>query len=283
MNNLNIMAKVWFITGASSGLGEALAKAIIEKGDKVAATFRKAEQAAAFSKQGENSRGLVMDVTKLEQIKSALKQTLDTFGRIDVVVNNAGYGSIGGIEEFNLEEIRAQIETNFFGAVAVTKEALPALRKQGGGHIVQISSQSGFRASAGFGVYNASKFALEGFSEALAQEVAPFHIKVVIVEPGPFRTNFLSSSLKLPQQRLTEYENNPVAQMYQYMERMNGQQEGDPQKAAKVIVDYVHNNNEPLRLPLGRVTIQGMRAKLAAVEKDIAANEAIAISTVFPD
>jgi NAD(P)-dependent dehydrogenase (short-subunit alcohol dehydrogenase family) len=122
---------------------------------------------------------------------------------------------------------------------------------------------------------------LEGFSEALAQEMTPFNIKVVIVEPGPFRTQFLSTSLKLPQQRIAEYQDTPVAQMYQYMERMNGQQEGDPVKAAKAIVDYVHNNNEPLRLPLGKVTLQGMRAKLAAVEKDIAANEAIAISTIF--
>jgi NAD(P)-dependent dehydrogenase (short-subunit alcohol dehydrogenase family) len=276
------MSKVWFITGASSGLGEALAKAVIDKGDKVAATFRKTEQAESFSHQTkENTFGLVMDVTKEEQIKPALEQALNKFGRIDVLVNNAGYGTIGAIEEFSLEEIRAQMETNFFGAVAVTKEALDILRRQGGGHIVQISSQSGFRASAGFGVYNASKFALEGFSEALAQEVAPFGIKVVIVEPGPFRTQFLSGSMRLPQQRIAAYGNTPVAQMYQYMDRMNGSQEGDPVKAGRAIVDYVHNNNEPLRLPLGKVTIQGMRAKLAAVEKDIAANEAISISTVF--
>lgn len=275
------MAKIWFITGASSGFGAELAKAVINSGDKTIATFRKAEQAASFSQQHNgNGLGIVMDVTKEDQIKKAFQQALDKFDKIDVLVNNAGYGTIGAIEEFSMEEIRAQMETNFFGAVAVTKHALPVMRKNGG-HIVQISSQSGFRASAGFGIYNASKFALEGFSEALAQEVAPFKIKVVIVEPGPFRTNFLSSSIKLPQQKIEVYQNTPAGQMYEYMERMNGKQEGDPQKAAKAIVDYVYNNNEPLRLPLGKVTIQGMRAKLASVEKDIAANEAIAVSTVF--
>jgi NAD(P)-dependent dehydrogenase (short-subunit alcohol dehydrogenase family) len=276
------MAKVWFLTGASSGFGAEMAKAIIDSGDKVAATFRKSEQASSFSQQyNSNALGLVLDVTKTESIGPALQQAIDNFGRIDVLVNNAGYGTIGAIEEFSLEEIRAQMETNFFGAVAVTKEAIPILREQGSGHIVQISSQSGFRAMAGFGVYNASKFALEGFSEALAQEMAPFGIRVTIVEPGPFRTQFLSGSLKMPLQQMDIYQKGPVGQMYQYQQKMNGNQEGDPVKAAKAIVNYVQTNKENLRLPLGKVTIQSMRSKLEAVEKDIAANESIAISTVF--
>jgi NAD(P)-dependent dehydrogenase (short-subunit alcohol dehydrogenase family) len=276
------MAKTWFITGASSGLGEALSKAVLTAGDTVVATFRKQEQAEAFTKEAkENGLGLVLDVTHTEDINAALQKARSKFGRIDVLVNNAGYGTVGAIEEFSMDEIRAQMETNFFGAVAVTKQALPILREQSGGHIVQVSSQSGFRASAGFGIYNASKFALEGFSEALAQEVQPFGIKVVIVEPGPFRTQFLGSSVKTPEESIDAYSHTPVAQMYQYMERMNGKQEGDPEKAARAIVDYIHNNREPLRLPLGKTTIQGMRAKLASVEKDIAANEAISVSTVF--
>jgi NAD(P)-dependent dehydrogenase (short-subunit alcohol dehydrogenase family) len=276
------MAKTWFITGASSGLGEALSKAVLTAGDTVVATFRKQEQAEAFTKEAkENGLGLVLDVTHTEDINAALQKARSKFGRIDVLVNNAGYGTVGAIEEFSMDEIRAQMETNFFGAVAVTKQALPILREQGGGHIVQVSSQSGFRASAGFGIYNASKFALEGFSEALAQEVQPFGIKVVIVEPGPFRTQFLGSSVKTPEETIDAYSHTPVAQMYQYMERMNGKQEGDPEKAARAIVDYIHNNREPLRLPLGKTTIQGMRAKLASVEKDIASNEAISVSTVF--
>jgi len=276
------MAKTWFITGASSGLGEALSQAVLAAGDSVVATFRRPEQAEAFSREAkENGMGLVLDVTHTADISKALQEAKNKFGRIDVLVNNAGYGTIGAIEEFYLDEIREQMETNFFGAVAVTKETLPLMREQGGGHIIQISSQSGFRASAGFGIYNASKFALEGFSEALAQEVQPFGIKVVIVEPGPFRTQFLGSSVKTPQQTLDAYSKTAVAQMYQYMERMNGKQEGDPEKAARAIVDYIHNNREPLRLPLGKTTIQGMRAKLASVEKDITANEAISVSTVF--
>jgi len=197
------------------------------------------------------------------------------------LVNNAGYGTIGAIEEFSLEEIREQMETNYFGAVAITKAILPIMRNQGSGHIVQISSQSGFRASAGFGIYNASKFALEGFSEALAQEVAPFGIKVTIVEPGPFRTQFLSTSLKMAQNKIDVYQKGPVGQMYQYQQKMDGKQEGDPVKAAKAIVDYIQSGKENLRLPLGKVTIQSMRAKLAAVEKDIAANEAISLSTIY--
>jgi NAD(P)-dependent dehydrogenase (short-subunit alcohol dehydrogenase family) len=276
------MAKVWFVTGASSGFGAELAKAIIDKGDKVAATFRKQEQADSFSQQHEgNGSGIVLDVTQTEKIPSALQQAIDKFGRIDVLVNNAGYGTVGAIEEFSLEEIRAQMETNYFGAAAITKAVLPIMREQGEGHIVQISSQSGFRAIAGFGVYNASKFALEGFSEALAQEVAPFGIKVTIVEPGPFRTEFLAGSMKMPQNKLDMYQKGPVAQMYQYQQKMNGSQEGDPVKAAKAIVDYVHDNKENLRLPLGKSAIQTIKAKLASVQKDLEDNENIANSTVF--
>lgn len=276
------MAKIWFITGASSGFGAELAKAVIQSGDKVAATFRQEGQANSFSQQyGDKGYAVILDVRQTDKISSAFQQAIDKFGKIDVLVNNAGYGTIGAIEEFSLEEIREQMETNYFGAVAITKAILPIMRNQGSGHIVQISSQSGFRASAGFGIYNASKFALEGFSEALAQEVAPFGIKVTIVEPGPFRTQFLSTSLKMAQNKIDVYQKGPVGQMYQYQQKMDGKQEGDPVKAAKAIVDYIQSGKENLRLPLGKVTIQSMRAKLAAVEKDIAANEAISLSTIY--
>ena len=276
------MSKVWFITGASSGFGEALAKAVTEKGDKVIATFRNAEQAALFSREHEgNGLGVVMDVTDAVQIKSGLAQGIEKFERVDVLVNNAGYGTIGAVEEFSMEEIRAQMETNFFGAVELTKEILPLMRKQGGGHILQISSAAGFKATGGFGVYNASKFALEGFSEALAQEVAPFNIKVVIVQPGPFRTKFAAASVKLAGQRIDEYRQTPVAQMYHYISRIDGRQEGDPVKAAFAMIDYVHSNNASLRLPLGRHSVDALKAKIAAVQKDIEANEATALSVMI--
>jgi NAD(P)-dependent dehydrogenase (short-subunit alcohol dehydrogenase family) len=222
-----------------------------------------------------------MDVTNEGQVTSAIQQALEKFGRIDVVVNNAGYGLIGAVEEASMEEIRAQMETNFFGAMAVTKAFLPHLRTNGGGHIIQISSQAGMKAAAGFGIYNASKFALEGFSEALAQEVAPFGVRVVIVEPGPFRTQFAGSSVVKAKHPLEAYQKTPVGQMYQYIDKVNGTQEGDPVKGAQAIIDYVHDNKPNLRLPLGRTPLQAIRAKLAQVEADLKANEAIAKSTVY--
>jgi NAD(P)-dependent dehydrogenase (short-subunit alcohol dehydrogenase family) len=276
------MAKTWLITGASSGFGKELVNAVISKGDNVAATFRQQEQAAAFSQQhGEKGLGIVMDVTSEEQIQAGIQQATEKFRHIDVVVNNAGYGTIGALEEFSTEEIRAQMETNFFGAVAVTRALLPLMRERGSGHIVQISSQAGFRAAAGFGLYNASKFALEGFSEALAQEVAPFGIKVTIVEPGPFRTEFLAGSMKEAGQKIAAYDKTPVAKMYNYVQDQNGKQEGDPAKGAKAIVDYVYSDSKTLRLPLGKAPLQAIRAKIAQVEADLEANEAIAASTVY--
>lgn len=276
------MAKVWMITGASSGFGAELTKAVLESGDKVVATFRKEEQARAFSAaNGETGFGVVMDVTNEQQIQSGVQEAIGRFQKIDVLVNNAGYGTIGAIEEFSMEEIRAQMETNVFGLISVTKKILPLLREQGSGHIITISSQAGFRAGAGFGVYNTSKFAVEGFSEALSQEVAPFGIKVTIVEPGPFRTEFLAGSMKEAQHKMEVYQSTPVGQMYKYVVSNNGKQEGDPVKAARAIVDYVNNGNKNLRLPLGKSPLQAIRAKLKQVEEDVKANEEIALSTVF--
>ncbi|RYF80293.1 MAG: SDR family NAD(P)-dependent oxidoreductase [Chitinophagaceae bacterium] len=276
------MVKTWFITGASSGFGNELVKAVIAKGDNVVATFRKPELASTFSQQyKEDGLGLVMDVTNETQIKTGLQQAVEKFGKIDVLVNNAGYGTIGAIEEFTVEEIRAQMETNFFGAITITKEILPLMREQRSGHIVQISSQAGFRGTAGFGVYNASKFALEGISEALAQEVAPFGIKVTIVEPGPFRTEFLGGSMKAAAQKNEAYESTPVGNMYKYVADMNGKQEGDPVKGAQAIVDYVYSDAKALRLPLGKTPLQAIRMKLKQVEDDLKTNEQIALSTIY--
>jgi NAD(P)-dependent dehydrogenase (short-subunit alcohol dehydrogenase family) len=275
------MSKVWFITGASSGLGAQLAAAALAKGDSVAATFRKGEQANSFSgSQRTGAHGIVLDLTDNNRIGPAVQEAIDQFGRIDVLVNNAGYGTIGAIEEFSMEEIRAQFETNFFGMAALTKAVLPRMRQQGSGHILQLSSGAGVKATGGFGIYNASKFALEGFSEALAQEVAPFNIRVVIVEPGPFRTEFASGSIKLAASRMDEYKQTPVAQMYHYISRIPGRQEGDPVKAAHVMVDYVHEDRTTLRLPLGKHAIDVIKAKIASLEKDIESNMELALSTM---
>lgn len=275
------MSKVWFITGASSGFGEALATTVINHGDKVVATFRKKEQVDSFSQQYEGKgQAILLDVTDEKNIESGVKEAIGFFGAIDVLVNNAGYGTIGAIEEFTMHEIRQQMETNYFGAVAVTKELLPYMRAQKSGHIIQISSAAGFKATGGFGVYNASKFALEGFSEALAQEVLPFGIKVIIVQPGPFRTKFAGSSIKLAERRIDEYKLTPVAQMYHYINRIDGRQEGDPAKAAQAIIDYVQMEQPPLRLPLGKHSLDAIKTKLNAVQKDVTDNETIALSVL---
>lgn len=276
------MSKVWFITGASSGFGAELAKAAIERGDQVVATFRKAAQASDFTMayQGKGL-GVLLDVTQPAQIEAGVQRALQQFGRIDVLVNNAGYGTIGAVEEFSMEEIREQFETNFFGAVALTKAVLPLMREQKSGHILAISSAAGFKATGGFGVYNASKFALEGFNEALAQEVGPFGIKVTIVQPGPFRTQFAGSSVKLAATRMDEYKTTPVAQMYHYISRIDGRQEGDPVKGANAIVDFVHGEGKTLRLPLGKHSLDAIKAKLRAVQADLDANEQVALSTMY--
>ena len=276
------MAKTWFITGASSGLGAELATAALEKGDRVAATFRKEEQATTFSsREPGRTLGIVLDVTEEAAIAPAVQQARDAFQQIDVLVNNAGYGTVGAIEEFGMDEIRAQMETNFFGMAAVTKAFIPLFRQQGSGHIVQLSSAAGIRSAAGFGVYNSSKFALEGFSEALSYEMAPFGVRVVLVEPGPFRTEFLGRSMQAAKQKLETYREGPVAKTYEYIDSNNGQQEGDPVKAAHAIVDYVHDNREGLRLPLGRIVLNAFRMKIEMLQKDLDANKDIAVKTVY--
>ncbi|MGL5889728.1 MAG: SDR family NAD(P)-dependent oxidoreductase, partial [Bacteroidia bacterium] len=187
--------QVWFITGGSSGLGAALAKAALEAGHKVAATFRNKVQADEFSRR-QNALGLLADISLAAEVEAAVRETQKYFGSIDVVVNNAGVGFAGAIEETSVEEVREVIEINFIGAFNVLKAVLPILRTQGSGHIIQISSHSGIKASPGFGIYNASKFALEGLSEALAAEINPLGIQLTIVEPGPFRTAFAGNSLR---------------------------------------------------------------------------------------
>lgn len=270
------------ITGASTGLGAELAKAAIENGNKVVATFRKQEQADAFEQRfSPNGVAVLMDVTNFSQVDEGVKSAIEKFGRIDVLVNNAGYGTVGAIEEFSMEEIRAQMETNFFGLVYLTKSILPKMRQQGGGHILQMSSQAGIRAAAGFGVYNSSKFALEGFSEALAQEVAPFNIRIVIVEPGPFRTEFAGGSIWPAANKIEAYAETPVANTYKYIDEVNGKQEGDPVKAAHAILAYVDENKPNLRLPLGRTPFKALHMKIESLQNDFDANKKIAESCVF--
>lgn len=273
--------KIWFITGISSGLGKTLAQTVIENGDFVIGTFRKQSQTDAFNSQHqEKAFALTLDISKPKEIEKAVKLVTDKFRQIDVLVNNAGYGLAGAIEETNSEETRAIFETNFFGTLSLTQSFLPIFRQQKSGHIIQISSHGGFKAFAGFGIYNASKFALEGFSEALAQEIAPLGIKLTIVEPGPFRTNFAGSGFKHTEQTIADY-NTTAGVFKEKIKGVDGKQEGDPIKASQAIIDITKLDEPPLRLPLGKIAIVSLTTKLESVQKDINSYKHIAESAVY--
>lgn len=273
--------KTWFITGISSGLGKALAQRAMAEGDFVIGTFRQQAQAYGFSNEYPNKGlGVCMDVTKNTEIEAAFGIIKEKFGRIDVLVNNAGFGLAGAIEETSNQEARAIFEANFWGTLLITQMALPFFREQRSGHIVQISSHGGFKAFPGFGIYNASKFAVEGFSEAMAIELAPLGIKVTLVEPGPFRTGFAAGGFVEAEKIIDDY--NPTAGAFrQRMRAVHGQQEGDPEKAARAIFDVVNTQNPPLRLPLGKIAIGSLTAKLESVSRDLNNYRQIAEATVF--
>ena len=272
---------IWFITGISSGLGKALAQTVIENGDFVIGTFRNQTQVDVFNNHHKDKAiALTLDITKPSEIEKAIKFVADKFGGIDVLVNNAGFGFAGAIEETSTAEAREIFEANFFGTLNLTQSFLPMLRQQKSGHIIQISSHGGFKAFPGFGIYNASKFALEGFSEALAIEVAPLGIKLTIVEPGPFRTNFAGSSFKQARKIIDDYHSTAGA-FRERMKQVDGKQEGDPIKASQAIIDITKLDTPPLRLPLGKIAIVSLRAKLDSVQKDINAYKDIAESTVY--
>lgn len=275
-------SKVWFITGISGGFGKCLAEEALQNGDQVVGTFRKLEQVEAFNQQyGDKALGVQLDVTKPQQVEEAVQAAIKTFGRLDVVVNNAGFGLMGTVEEVSLSEARDLFKTNLFGVMNVLHAVLPILRKQKSGHILQMSSVSGFRAGQGFGLYNASKFALEGLSEALAAEVAPFNIKVTLVEPGPFRTAFAGTSLKKAEKTIEDYEKTSAGEWMRKFPERDGKQDGDPVKAAKVMIRVVNSTNPPLRIPLGKIAHDGFKSKIESVQKDMAAWEAISLNTSF--
>ena len=273
--------RIWFITGISGGLGKALAEAVMANGNFAVGTFRSEQQAADFTKQNEGKGlGLVMDVTQAEQVRAAFQIIQSRFGRLDVLVNNAGFGFAGAIEEASNEEVRTVMEANFFGALEVTRQALPLFRQQKSGHILQISSHGGIKAFPGFGIYNAAKFALEGFSEALAGEIAPLGIRLSIVEPGPFRTGFASGSFQEAAAKIDDYQATAGA-FRERMRAVNGKQEGDPEKAAAAIYHITTLENPPLRLPLGKIPLTTIQAKLDSVQKDLNNWRGLAEGTVF--
>lgn len=272
--------KTWFITGAASGFGHAFAEHALAQGHNVVATARDAGRLADLvALAPDRVLATPLDVDAAGAAEAAVQAAVARFGRIDVLINNAGYGVVGALEETSDAELRALMNTNFFGAMAVTRAALPVLRAQQSGAIVNISSLGGQLSFSGFSAYSASKFALEGASEALAQEVAPFGIKVLIVEPGQFRTQLAGSGMR----------HMPVIEAYQpvvgatreFAHTMHNTQAGDPRKAAVAIEKALDAEHTPLRLQLGDDSVDAVRAHAQALLKDMEAWEAVSRSTNF--
>ena len=274
------LRKTWFITGTSSGFGRAFATYALEKGYNVAATARNPGKLDDLVAQApDRVLALALDVDRPGDAEAAVGAALERFGRIDVLINNAGYGILGAVEETPENELRALMETNFFGAAAVIKAGLPALRAQGSGAIVNISSLGGQLSFAGFSAYSASKFALEGLSEALAQEVAPFGIKVLIVEPGNFRTNLLGSGTRrMP--AMDAYQQT-VGGTREFARDMHGVQMGDPIKAAAAIDQALAAQKTPLRLQLGEDAVAAVRDHAKKLLEDLETWQSVAINTRF--
>ena len=269
------MAKVWLVTGASSGLGRAVAGAVQARGragqgDIVVATAR---DTAAIA--DDFADVLRVDVRDQATVDAAVEHTIRTHGRVDVLVNSAGHGLVGAVEELSDSDLRQVLDVNLLGAVRMTRAVLPHMRDQRSGHMVQLSSVGGVVGNPGHAAYAASKFALEGLSEALAGEVAPWGIRVTIVEPGPFRTAFAGRSIHYAD-RLDAYAQTPAGRLRERFADQDGHQPGDPDKAARAILAAVDDPASPLRLPLGSAAVDRIRAKLPAQLDDLASCEATA-------
>jgi NAD(P)-dependent dehydrogenase (short-subunit alcohol dehydrogenase family) len=274
-------SRVWLITGASSGFGAALSTHVLSTGARVVGTVRKPGQIAEFAALAPGrAQAVLMDVTDAEQVRSGVQAAQAIFGRLDVLVNNAGYGFVGAIEEASDAEVRAQFDTNVFGLLSVTRQVLPIMRAQGSGHIVNISSIAGLRSSPGLGIYAASKHAVEGLSEALAAELSPLGIRVTVVEPGAFRTNWAGSSMRWSERELPDYAASS-GRLRQVLRQFDGHQGGDPVKAAAVIARVVASAKAPLHLPLGEDAVAAVRARVRTFESDLAVWEAEALATAI--
>ena len=266
-----IPGRVWFITGASTGFGRELAEQLLAGGTRVVATARKPEQLAELGKQyPETALVLPLDVMERAAVDSAVKAALDRFGHVDVLVNNAGYGVNGAIEEVSEAEFMPMFETNVFGLLRVTRALLPQFRQRKSGNIVNLSSIGGLIGTPGVGYYNASKFAVNGLSEALAGEMAPLGVHVTIVEPGPFRTDFLGRSATIARHQIEEYRQS-AGKTREYFETQAGKQAGDPVKAAKAIIAAVESPEPPRHLLLGKQAYDRMEARLEQWRSDLEA------------
>jgi NAD(P)-dependent dehydrogenase (short-subunit alcohol dehydrogenase family) len=274
---------VWFITGCSSGFGRALAERVLLHGHRCVVTARHAGQIADIATAHPKAAlALALDVTDERQRRDAIARAEDAFGRIDVLVNNAGHGYSAAIEEGDESDIRAMFDTNFFGLAAMTRSVLPGMRARARGHIINISSIGGLVANPASGYYCATKFAVEGLSEALAKEVAPLGIRVTIIEPGPFRTDFQGRSMRPVKHPIDAYAGTAGARRAQLRES-SGKQAGDPVRAADAIINVVESADPPLHLVLGRIGVGRVREKLRGLLQSVDASEATSIGADFPE
>lgn len=277
------MGKIWFITGASSGFGKALAEAVLARGDSAVLTARRLEPLQEIAAgHGEGALALKLDVTDAAARAAALKAAVEKFGRIDVLANIAGAGAYGALEEFTPEQIRRIMELNFFAAAELSREVLPLMRARKSGHILNLTSIAGLVAFPGNGLYCASKFALEGFTEALHHEVKPLGIRVTLIEPGAFRTGFASSAAMRAAGEIADYAALDAG-VDEYFATQDGKQMGDPVKAAQVIIDMVGSDTAPVRLMLGEDAYQLWDGAVASRDRDLAAWRARGEDTAFPD
>ncbi|MBN9685487.1 MULTISPECIES: oxidoreductase [unclassified Corallococcus] len=273
--------KVFLITGVSSGFGQAFSRAALDAGHTVIGTVRSEEAREAFARQHPTlAHGVVLDVTDFQAIPSVVARAREAVGPVDVLVNNAGYGHEGTLEESPLEDLRRQFDVNVFGAVAMIKAVLPEMRQRRSGHIVNVTSMGGFITLPGISYYCGSKFALEGISEALAQEVKDFGVRVTAIAPGSFRTDWAGRSMVRSGRSIADYDAlfDPIRQARQ---QKSGRQAGDPARAARILLEVVEAESPPVHLLLGTDALRLVRAKLDRLSEEIAAWEAVTRSTDF--
>jgi len=276
-------SRVWFITGTSKGFGYLLAEEALKRGERVIATARDVSKLSRLARQyPDRIHTLTLDVTNPNEIISIAQQGIAAFGHVDTLVNNAGYGVNGAIEEVSEDEFEPMFQTNIYGLIRVTRAFLPHFRQRRSGHIFNLSSIGGLIGSPGWGFYNATKFAVEGLSEALAEEMKPLGVHVTVVEPGPFRTDFLGRSSKLARRQLRDYATT-AGKAREYLKTQSGKQPGDPQKAVEAIITAANSPKPPLHLILGQVALTRFRHKLSDWHEEIAAWESVTTSVDSPE
>ncbi|MEU3304242.1 SDR family NAD(P)-dependent oxidoreductase [Streptomyces sp. NPDC006678] len=274
----------WFVTGASRGIGAEIARAALAEGNNVVVGVRNPERVPADLKNSGRVLAVALDVSDNDSIPQAVEAAVDRFGGIDVLVNNAGRGLLGALEEITDAEARSLFDLNVFGLINVTRAVLPVMRKQGSGKLVHIGSRSGFEGEPSVSLYSASKFAVAGVSEALSAEMAPFGIQSMVVEPGVFRTDFLdASSLSVAANRIADYDDTPAHVTLDWIDKANHAQLGDPVKGAALIVEVTTGDKLPTHLYLGRDTLERIEAKVRQISNDVSAWREKSAATAHDD